>query len=67
LDHFLPELSSETDENGTALTDALHWSSAWASTFSAGLELAKQGDVTLAQAEAFRSIHLTRSTVPLSA
>jgi segregation and condensation protein A len=67
LDHFLPELSAETDENGTALTDALHWSSAWASTFSAGLELAKQGDVTLAQAEAFRSIHLTRSTVPLSA
>jgi chromatin segregation and condensation protein Rec8/ScpA/Scc1 (kleisin family) len=38
---------------------------AWATTFSACLELAKQGDVALAQAEAFWSVHVSRPTVQL--
>ncbi|HZZ57123.1 MAG TPA: segregation/condensation protein A [Opitutaceae bacterium] len=65
LDRFLPEMPAMTDENGTPFHDALSRSSAWATTFSASLELAKQGDVALAQAEAFWSVHVSRPTVQL--
>ena len=60
LGRFLPELPVLTDEDGTALDSALHRSSAWATTFSASLELAKEGDVTLAQAESFASVRVSR-------
>ncbi|MCB8878537.1 hypothetical protein, partial [Acidisoma silvae] len=63
---FLPELPVLTDEEGTALDGAMHCSSAWATTFSASLELAKQGDVALMQAEAFRCINVSRSSKPAS-
>jgi len=43
---------------------SLRLSSAWATTFSAGLELGKQGDVALAQEEAFSSVHVSRPTEP---
>jgi hypothetical protein len=36
---------------------------AWASTFIASLELAKQGDVTLAQADGFTAIHVSPTSV----
>ena len=62
LGHFLPEISVLTDEAGTASDSALHRSSAWATTFSASLELAKQGDIALAQAGAFTSVHVSRPT-----
>jgi segregation and condensation protein A len=39
---------------------ALRRRSAWSSTFAASLELAKQGDVVVAQEEAFQPIHLAR-------
>jgi segregation and condensation protein A len=39
---------------------ALQRRSAWSSTFVASLELAKQGDVVLAQEGTFQPIHLTR-------
>jgi segregation and condensation protein A len=39
---------------------ALRRRSAWSSTFAASLELAKQGDVVVAQAGPFRPIHLAR-------
>ncbi|MCB8878500.1 hypothetical protein, partial [Acidisoma silvae] len=55
---FLPELPTWTDEDGTALQDAMHWSSAWATTFSASLELAKQGDVALGQSAIFEAIRV---------
>lgn len=55
---FLPELPVLTDEDGTALDGAMHRSSAWATTFSACLELAKQGDVALAQSALFAVIRV---------
>jgi len=64
LGHFLPEILAVTDENGTALDSALRRSSAWATTFSASLELAKEGDVTLVQKESFASVHLSHPTEP---
>jgi chromatin segregation and condensation protein Rec8/ScpA/Scc1 (kleisin family) len=41
----------------------LRWRSAWASTFSASLELAKQGAVRLGQGRAFAPIQVTRLQV----
>jgi segregation and condensation protein A len=58
LRHFLPE-ERATDAAVDAPEKSLSLSSAWATTFSASLELAKQGDVGLVQAEPFRSIHLS--------
>jgi segregation and condensation protein A len=60
LGHFLPERLM--DDAGDAPERTLRLSSAWATTFSASLELAKQGDVALAQADAFASIHVNRRT-----
>jgi chromatin segregation and condensation protein Rec8/ScpA/Scc1 (kleisin family) len=59
LRHFLPE----DPATGAALSPpekSLRLSSAWATTFSASLELAKQGDLRLVQEQAFRVIHLSR-------
>jgi segregation and condensation protein A len=61
LGHFLPEQPATADA-GVPPEDTLRLSSAWATTFSASLELAKQGDVALAQAEAFSSVHVSRPT-----
>jgi segregation and condensation protein A len=61
LGHFLPEQPATADA-GAPPEMSLRLSSAWATTFSAGLELAKQGDVTLAQADAFSSVHVSRPT-----
>ena len=60
LGHFLPEEPS--DGAGDRPAKSLRRSSAWAATFSAGLELAKQGDVILTQADAFAPIQLSRPT-----
>jgi segregation and condensation protein A len=57
--HFLPE-GPATDTVLEPPERSLRLSSAWATTFSASLELAKQGDVGLAQEQAFRTIHLSR-------
>jgi segregation and condensation protein A len=63
LGHFLPEQPATADA-GDPPEDTLRLSSAWATTFSASLELAKQGDVALAQADAFASLHVSRPTKP---
>jgi segregation and condensation protein A len=57
---FLPELPALTDEEDTALDGAMHRSSAWATTFNASLELAKQGDVALTQIESFALVRVNR-------
>jgi segregation and condensation protein A len=65
LGHFLPEHLSVADP-GELPGASLRTYSAWASTFSASLELAKQGDAALAQEEAFQPIYLGRCTAPLA-
>jgi len=56
LDGLLPEpLGADAGATQTGLRAR----SRWTSTFVAGLELAKQGDVALAQEEAFSSIHVS--------
>lgn len=60
LGHCLPETVLHTDEKGMPIQRKLVRMSAWATTFSASLELAKQGDVTLLQGEAFADIHVGR-------
>jgi segregation and condensation protein A len=59
LRHFLPE-EPVTEAALDPPERSLRLSSAWATTFSASLELAKQGDVDLLQDQAFRAIHLSR-------
>jgi segregation and condensation protein A len=54
LDRFLPPVAGDMPSN------ALRRRSAWASTLIASLELAKQGDLTVAQAARFAPIHLSR-------
>lgn len=58
LGRFLPEppVAAEGEEGD----DPLRLYAAWATTFSASLELAKQGDVTLTQSESFASVHVGR-------
>jgi segregation and condensation protein A len=58
LEHFLPQQAAPA-ANGDRPEDPLRLFSAWASTFSASLELARLGDVALAQEEAFASIHVS--------
>ena len=65
LGHFLPEHLSVAD-TGQPPEASLGLYSAWASTFSASLELAKQGDTALAQEEAFQPIYLSRCPAPLA-
>ena len=61
LRHFLPE-ETATDAVLDPPEKSLRLSSAWATIFSASLELAKQGDVGLLQERAFLAIHLSRLT-----
>jgi segregation and condensation protein A len=55
FDQLLPDAPEPAE--GDPL-DALRRRSAWSSTFAASLELAKQGDVVVAQAGPFQPIHL---------
>ena len=59
LGHFLPEQPATADDSGLP-EGKLRLYSAWAGTFSASLELAKQGDVALAQAGAFTTVYVSR-------
>jgi segregation and condensation protein A len=58
LDHLLP------DEAATEEKPTLRKRSACASTLIAGLELAKQGEVCLAQTELFGVVHVSSSAKP---
>jgi chromatin segregation and condensation protein Rec8/ScpA/Scc1 (kleisin family) len=60
LDQLLP---APPDESEGEARQALRWRSAWASTFSASLELAKQGEVGLTQEDRFQPIHIGRMCV----
>jgi segregation and condensation protein A len=62
LGYFLPEPPVAAEGEDGDEPPRLY--AAWATTFSASLELAKRGDVTLAQAEAFASVHVGRPTEP---
>lgn len=62
LERFLPEVATETDDKGTPLQAPLLRASAWATTFSASLELAKQGEVEIVHAEAFAELYVSRGT-----
>jgi segregation and condensation protein A len=55
LDRLLPDMP---DSNEVEALSRLRRRSAWSSTFTASLELARQGDVVLAQARDFESIHV---------
>jgi segregation and condensation protein A len=57
LDQLLPAPPGDPDDEERR---ALRWRSAWASTFSASLELAKQGAVGLGQGRAFAPIQVAR-------
>ena len=56
LDQLLPESSDETEGKDPPL---LRRRSAWTSAFTASLELAKQGEVSLAQEGGFMPIHVS--------
>jgi segregation and condensation protein A len=58
LDRLLPELVDD-DEVETPAGPALRRRAAWSSTLIASLELAKQGDLTLAQENLFTPIHVS--------
>jgi segregation and condensation protein A len=66
LEHFLPEQAAAADAVDPPEA-SLHLYSAWATTFSASLELAKLGDVVLAQDEVFAPVHVGRRTAQPSA
>ncbi|HST75415.1 MAG TPA: segregation/condensation protein A [Acetobacteraceae bacterium] len=59
LDRLLPELVDDDDEVETPAGPALRRRAAWSSTLIASLELAKQGDLTLAQENLFTPIHVS--------
>ncbi len=63
LDQLLPE----PPEMGAAPESKLRVRSRWTSTFVAGLELAKQGEVALAQEAAFSPIQVSLALVTLPA
>ena len=65
LDGLLPD-ALDVDATTVAQT-GLRARSRWTSTFVAGLELAKQGDVALTQEEAFSSIHVSLPVAGLPA
>jgi segregation and condensation protein A len=54
-------LAALLPETGGATASDLRRRSAWSSTLAASLELAKQGDVTLAQDADFQPIHVARA------
>ena len=55
LEQFLPDPAGISESEAR---EKLRLRSAWSSTFIAGLELAKQGDVVLGQGEDFTAIHV---------
>jgi chromatin segregation and condensation protein Rec8/ScpA/Scc1 (kleisin family) len=59
IGQFLP--GAPVAGKGEGGDDSLRLYAAWATTFSASLELAKQGDAVLAQADAFASVHVSRA------
>ena len=61
LGHFLPEQLAAADAVDPREASSRLYSG-WATTFSASLELAKLGDIALAQAGAFASVHVSRPT-----
>ena len=61
LEHFLPEQLAAADAVDPREA-SFRLYSGWATTFSASLELAKLGDIALAQAGAFASVHVSRLT-----
>ena len=61
MEHLLPDEASEEEK------PALRKRSAWASTLIASLELAKQGDVSLAQADPFAVVHVSPAPTELPA
>jgi segregation and condensation protein A len=52
LEHLLPDVAAVKG------ISAIRKRSAWASTLIASLELAKQGDVSLAQTDPFANVHV---------
>jgi segregation and condensation protein A len=60
---FLPDMPAEDADGGQTLSLNLH-RLAWGSTFIASLELAKQGDLTLAQEDLFTPIHVSPALAP---
>jgi segregation and condensation protein A len=60
LEQLLPEDSARA---GTSAEPALKQRAAWTSTFIASLELAKQGEVALAQQDRFTVIHVSQASV----
>jgi segregation and condensation protein A len=58
LAQFLPDPVGDLENE---VWGKLRRRSGWASTFIAGLELAKQGDVVLGQGGAFEPIHVDRA------
>jgi segregation and condensation protein A len=59
LERLLPEPRGMTEPPGITERPALQRRSGWASTLIASLELARQGDVTLAQDGVFTPIHVS--------
>ena len=59
LERFLPDMPASAE--GETYSQ-LGRRSAWSSTFTASLELARQGDVVLEQDAAFESIHVSPSS-----
>jgi segregation and condensation protein A len=57
FDQLLPDAPELGEAEALA---ALLQRSAWSSTFAATLELAKQGEVVVAQAGSFQAIHLAQ-------
>jgi segregation and condensation protein A len=55
FEQFLPDEPAPADD---VLRQTLRRRSAWSSTFAAGLQLAKQGDVMLDQKSDFQTIHV---------
>ena len=55
LEHLLPEVSAAAE---IPIEPALKTRAAWTSTFIASLELAKQGEVALTQADRFTTVHV---------
>ena len=57
LEQFLPD-AAEAAMTGEAIRSRVRRGLAWGCTFVASLELAKQGDLTLAQEGLFEPIHV---------
>ncbi len=58
LERFLPEPETSSEPRST-----LQWRSAWASTFIAGLELAKEGAAVMEQGREFQPIHVAAGKI----